>query len=71
MVVQDRSHEFYIAQDAQGRWRWTWLLPMRDAAVQVHGLHPYKTRAGALRSAYVQTDKLRQMMVELSRGDMV
>jgi hypothetical protein len=71
MTKTDRSHEFHVVQHMDGKWHWVWLLPMRDAALHIQGLCGYKTRRGALQSAYAQTDKLRRMMVELSRGDMV
>jgi hypothetical protein len=67
----DRQHEFFVMQGQDGKWRWAWLLPMREAALKIEGLCGYKTRRGALRSAYAQTDKLRRMMVDLSRGDMI
>jgi uncharacterized protein YegP (UPF0339 family) len=71
MVNHERSHQFLVVKQLDGKWRWTWLLPLQVGAVVVQGMCSYKSRAGALRSAYVQTDKLQQMILELNRGDMV
>lgn len=71
MVKHDREHEFYFVQGQDGKWRWTWLLPMRESALTVQSLFGCKTKAGAKRSAFVQTERLRKMMVALSRGDML
>jgi len=68
---QERSHEFYVLQHKDGKWHWTWLLPLQKAGLTVNSLHGLKTKGGALRNAYAQTDKLRRLMVDISRGDMV
>lgn len=67
----DRDHEFYFIQHKDGKWHWTWLLPLQKAALTVQSLTGLKTKAGARRNAYAQTNKLRLLMVDLSRGDMV
>lgn len=67
----DRYHEFFFTQRQDGKWVWTWLVPLQVAALSVSSIAACKTKAGAYRNAVAATNKLRRQMVELSRGDMI